>query len=297
MTTPTPGPALSLPCRVLWTRVARPATPQAVLRALPKEAQRLRALGAQLVEFHADVCLLGAPYATPVFWEQVAGILADHGLQATVHLPYIWTDLAALDQEVWEGSLRSVVTALRAVAPLQPRLAAVHPTNYATQALLQNAAPATRLSLITALAQRLVTALQRLRQEPGGEVLALENLEGMPLDLLVQVTGKAGVGICLDVGHALSNGDDPLRALRAVSGRLRGLHLHDATPPAAAGSGALGTAHLPLGRGRLDLAALVQALLQLGYTGPVVLEVDGDFTPSARTFVQTREQSAAQRRG
>ncbi|HCJ09618.1 MAG TPA: sugar phosphate isomerase/epimerase, partial [Clostridiales bacterium] len=41
---------------------------------------------------------------------------------------------AALDGEVWEGSVRSVERAVAALAPLSPLMASVHPANYPTRA-------------------------------------------------------------------------------------------------------------------------------------------------------------------
>lgn len=287
-----PVPLLSLPCRSLWETRHRPAEPDALLARLPAEVRRLRELGAALVEFHTDACVVDGRYARRDVWERVAEILGREGLGATLHLPYAWTDLAALDRAVWEGSLRSVETAIAATAPLRPRLAAVHPTNYATQALVAYAAENERPPLLAALAGRLVEALQRLAGGPAGPVLALENLEGIPIDLFVRILDEAGVAACLDVGHAISNGDDPLQALAALGNRLAGLHLHDALPPDPAAGHGTGRAHLPLGKGRLDVEALLGALAAMGFAGPVVLEVEEDETGSAARLARAiRERS------
>jgi len=276
-----PVPHVSLPCRSLWAAPHRPAEPREFLARLSGEVRRLGDLGARLVEFHAEACVLDDRYARPDLWRQVAEILDREGLGATVHLPYAWTDLAALDRQVWEGSVRSVETALAATAPLAPRVAAVHPANHATQAVVQFAPPPARAALLEALAGRLVAALRRLAGGPGGGALALENLEGVPLAVFVRVLEEADVGACVDVGHAISNGDDPLQVLASVGRRLAGLHLHDAVPPDGAAGAGVGRAHLPLGRGRLDLEALVEALAERGFAGPVVLEVEEDEDGSA----------------
>lgn len=269
-----PVPALALPARSVWEDYGgrRPAEPRAFLARLPDEAARLKGLGADLVEFLGELCVLHEGYASPDVWEQAARILDVQGLGATVHLPFHWVDLAALDREVWEGSVRSAEGALRAMAPLEPRMAAVHPANYATQAVLRWTPEDGQAGVMAAMGARLVAALRRLRAAPGGDAVALENLEGMPFPLIPQIAEAGGVGICLDVGHAVSNGDDPVPVLAMASQRLIGLHLHDAVPPA--GAGGAGSAHLALGRGRLDLDWLVRALADLEFTGPVVLEVE-----------------------
>ncbi|QBS36822.1 sugar phosphate isomerase/epimerase [Thermaerobacter sp. FW80] len=297
-------PPLSLPCRSLWRRHHRPEDPDRFLQALRDEARRRRAQGAEALEFHADACVLDPRYAVPAPWAEAAAILAAEGLAATVHLPYAWPDLTALDAAVWEGSVTSVVTALRATAPLRPQLAAVHPANHATQALVQATPAADRPALLDQLAARLVAALRRILAEAppeGAAAVALENLEGVPWPLFEAVCREAGVAVCLDVGHAISNGDDPLVLCARVGPRLRGVHLHDAVPPPVparaappmavqpgpptagrtppepgAGAGRLGRAHLPLGAGHLPLRALVAVLRGAGFRGPVVLELDDE---------------------
>lgn len=274
-----------------------------MLAALPGEARRLKGLGAGAVEFWAEVVPLDERYASAAVWGEAAVILRDEGLEATVHLPLHWVDLTSLDREVWEGGLRSVEQALRVTQPLAPAMAAVHPSNYATQAALAQAPASARPAMLGALGSRLVAALARLRGGAGGEVVALENLEGMPVDLFVLVARTAGVGVCLDVGHALAEGHDPVGLLERVRDRLLGLHLHDAMPRQARPTGSAGQpqppngpppeaaelAHKALGTGCLDLPALVAALGEAHFAGPVVLEVvggPGDEERSARCFAE-----------
>ena len=300
-------PAVAWPCRSLWRSRHRPEDPDRFLAGLRQEARRVKERGAGALEFHADACGLDARYAEPGPWREAAAILAAEGLGASVHLPYVWPDLTSLDQPVWEGSVASVLGALRATAALAPQLAAVHPANYATQALVLATPAAERPALLEELAARLVTALHRLQAEAPPEAagaLALENLEGMPWPLFVRVVRAAGVAVCLDAGHAVSNGDDPVSMVREVGDRLRGIHLHDALPPgpaagawvgaAAPAAGVTGRAHLPLGSGRLALDQLAAALRQRGFAGPVVLELDDDGAlPEATRLFREAWQSAA----
>ncbi len=293
---------VSVPCSCVWADPLLPASPSDALAALPAEAERVRRAGARLIEFPAELCAVDPAYAGPTFWADAARVLDGEGLGATVHLPFLWADLAALDQSVWEGSVRSVRQALAATSPLLPQLAVVHPTSYVTEALVRQVPVERAAGLTMALAGRLVKALRVLVEEaiPGGERvgdrLALENLEGIPMDLFVRLVHMAGVRACLDVGHAISNGDDPLTTLRLLSsaGKLAGIHLHDAVPPPASDSEAnrlpppasglvassflppVGRAHLPLGEGRLDLTGLAAALSETRFEGPIVLEVEGD---------------------
>jgi len=302
------GPYLSLFCESLWEASFRPREPGEMLRRLPGEVRRLRSLGARAVEFAADACALHETYASPGLWTEVAAILRAEGMGATVHLPFHWVDLASLDREIWEGSVRSVEAALRATAPLEPAVAVVHPANHATQAAFMRAPGAERLELAAGLTERVVAALRRLSQAAGGEAVALENLEGVPEGLYLHLLEASRVGACLDAGHALADESDPAALagrLAGLPGGLRAVHLHDALRPGrltatasaasavpaasavSAGSEGLAgvseRAHRPLGTGDLDLQGLVAALGAAGYEGPVILEVvGGEWEPSAR---------------
>ncbi len=72
-----------------------------------------------------------------------------------------------------------------------------------------------------------VRSLQ-LAAEWAGEPdrLAVENLEGYPLDFIDPVLTRAPVSRCLDVGHLWLEGHDPLPFLRAHLPHARVVHLH-----------------------------------------------------------------------
>lgn len=299
---------LSLPSRAFWAARFRPPEPDELLRTLAAEARELRALGAALVELPGDLPAVSAAHSSPGFWSRVADVLAGEELGATVHLPFAWVDLTALDREVWEGSVRSVEAAMAGVRPLAPRMLAVHPANYATRAVVDWAPAAERPALTMALGSRLVEALRRLRGAPGGEVLALENLEGLPAEVFTIVVEAAGVGVCLDVGHAVAEGQDPVALAAAWRERLVGLHLHDAVRSRAGGDAARSagggatrgagdetsdpaealfeSAHMSLGTGVLDLDRLVAALVAAAFDGPVVIEVIGEHETSTRRYLE-----------
>jgi sugar phosphate isomerase/epimerase len=280
------GPSLSLRCNSLWDG-PRPADPQELLKQLPAELTRMRNSGASFVEFKTDVCVVDVRYRDHGIWERVKDRLRASGLAgATIHLPAAWVDLASLDHEVWEGSIRSVKAALRATAPLNPILAAVHPAGDATGEWVRSLPDADRQAARSLVIERVVDALRRLRELPEAEPLALENLEGAGCELIALIADRSGINVCLDVGHVVSNGEALAQALDAVASRLRGIHLHDAVPPYV-GAGK-GKAHLPLGSGILDLKMLLRALQSNRFTGPVVLEVKGEFSDSVSRFLEAK---------
>jgi inosose dehydratase len=82
------------------------------------------------------------------------------------------------------------------------------------------------------------------------------------IDRLLELTE---LELCLDTGHLLAAGGDPLAVLDRWGGRVRHVHVKDAR---ADGS------FCRLGDGRLDLDAFVDALRELDYEGWIVVEQD-----------------------
>jgi len=98
-----------------------------------------------------------------------------------------------------------------------------------------------------------------------------------------RVLDGSAIGLCLDTGHLLVGGTDPVALARRAAARVAHVHLKDVAAPradevrtgrstyTAAVSAGL---YRPLGRGDLDLATLVAALEDAGYTGWYVMEQD-----------------------
>jgi inosose dehydratase len=91
------------------------------------------------------------------------------------------------------------------------------------------------------------------------------------------------VGLCLDTGHVLVGGGDPLELAREAAPRVVHVHLKDVSAPVAeqVAAGRLGYRdavraglYRPLGDGDLDVTAVVRELEQSGYAGWYVLEHD-----------------------
>jgi inosose dehydratase len=90
----------------------------------------------------------------------------------------------------------------------------------------------------------------------------------------------AVLGACVDTGHFLRSGEDPVQAIVSLGRRVHAVHLKDFTDAR--------TEVLP-GTGRLDLAAAVRALRAAGFSTAYVLEYEADAddpTPSVTVAVQ-----------
>ena len=105
--------------------------------------------------------------------------------------------------------------------------------------------------------------------EPLGLRLLLHNhanTSDLHLDDLKSVTDYAApeVGVCLDTGWALTSADDPVERARALGRRLAGTHLRNQR------------GEVPvewLGEGDMDIAAFVQVLKDIDYSGWITTEL------------------------
>ena len=110
-----------------------------------------------------------------------------------------------------------------------------------------------------------------------------------------RVLAGSRIGLCLDTGHLLIGGGDPVRIARSHPDRIGHVHLKDVRSDVAerVRSGELSYTdgvsagmYVPLGAGDVDVAAIVESLEDSGYAGWYVLEQDTILTgPPAETGV------------
>ncbi|MCV7346155.1 sugar phosphate isomerase/epimerase family protein [Mycolicibacterium rhodesiae] len=102
-------------------------------------------------------------------------------------------------------------------------------------------------------------------------------------DEVARVLAGSSISLCLDTGHLLIGGTDPLKLARTVPGRIAHTHLKDVDAALAARvqSGELTYTdavsrgmYTPLGTGDVDIAGIVAALRNNGFDGWFVLEQD-----------------------
>lgn len=127
------------------------------------------------------------------------------------------------------------------------------------------------------------------------------------IDRLVTSTDPTRVGICLDVGHHIVGGGDPVADLRALGDRVAHVHLKDVDADVLAGLRAgrftgVGEAvrkglFTELGAGTLDLDGVIEALIERDYDGWLMVEQDHGFgPPSESAAIGRRALGAALRR-
>ncbi len=115
---------------------------------------------------------------------------------------------------------------------------------------------------------------------------------------LVWRTDPALVSLCLDVGHLLVGGGDPVSCFREYAERIRLVHLKD-VDPAVLGcmrrrefgfiEGLRRRVFCELGTGELDVAGVVAEMARAEYDGWVVLEQDTTFRAPIDSARHNRE--------
>jgi len=113
----------------------------------------------------------------------------------------------------------------------------------------------------------------------------------------------AALPFCLDVGHHIVGGGDPVAALRQYGERVSHVHLKDVDPEVLAGLrdgtvGTFGTAirqrlFTELGAGVLDLDAILAVLAERRYAGWLMVEQDSGWPPPAESAAIGRRVLAA----
>ncbi len=90
-----------------------------------------------------------------------------------------------------------------------------------------------------------------------------------PLDVLRLVKDRdRRMGICMDVGHTVRIGEDPVDAIQKCASRLYDFHIKDVTRAAPDGR------TVEVGRGIIDIVGVLKALLQIPYRYHLALEYE-----------------------
>ena len=90
-----------------------------------------------------------------------------------------------------------------------------------------------------------------------------------PQDAYAAVKSRdSRLGLCIDVGHTLRTGTDPVAACRECKDRLYDMHVKDLAVKTDRDS------QVAVGRGLIDFPALFRTLLDIGYQGQVGLEYE-----------------------
>lgn len=88
-------------------------------------------------------------------------------------------------------------------------------------------------------------------------------------DVLKAIQGRhKHIGACADLGHYIRSGEDPVKAIRMLEGRLYGIHLKDFDQPKGDAKGVI------LGKGQLDVVEVFKALKKVNFPADGALSIE-----------------------
>lgn len=229
---------------------------------------QMRELGIAATEFGPDGFLPDAP-------ADKAGTLARYGLAAVGQfVPVVLHDPGVDPLPAVETAMAGLVAARATTVVIA---AATGAEGYDARPELDDAGWATLLRNLDRIAD--AAAAQGLTATLHPHVGTMVE-SGWETD---RVLAGSRIGLCLDTGHLLIGGGDPVRVAQEHPERIAHVHLKDVdlawarkvqdgaagyTEAVAAGM------YVALGRGDVDIAAIVRSLEGAGYDGWYVLEQD-----------------------
>jgi inosose dehydratase len=154
--------------------------------------------------------------------------------------------------------------------------------------------------------RRLAVLLETLGREAAdlGHPLAFHNHVGTyvetpaEVERLFSMSDPAVVGSCLDVGHYLLGGGDPVAGLTRFGDRVKHVHLKDVDPTVKAAmatgevdgflAGLRSRVFCESGRGLLDVRGVLRTLDGMDYAGWVMVEQDTTWRPPSESAAMSR---------
>jgi len=196
---------------------------------------------------------------------ELSSIAADNDLTYTVHLPL---DLRLADDDSpRHASLEKAHRVIDCTLELDPWAYVLHLDG---KSVRNGAAPET----LQRWQKHAIQSLEIVGGWTGGvKKLAVENMEGYPLDFYQPVLQRIAVSRTVDVGHLWLDNYDPIAYLRNALPRTRVIHIHG-----IAGRDHKSLAHVPIEK----LSAVLDELVRANYRGVFTVEIfsEDDFLTS-----------------
>jgi sugar phosphate isomerase/epimerase len=230
--------------------------------------------GLSAVELTLDLGLVYPQVFDVSFYASVANLQQELGFVCTVHLPFLWVDLASPNDRIHRASLECIQQAIELTRAAQVQTCVLHLWGFTTtQIAAQLLHPEQRQAILAVLLARAGLSLDVLCELVDPMSLCVENLEDDLFDQAAPLLKRHGVSICLDVGHLAWQGSNTLDFLDQYGASIREIHLHDV---ATVSSGGLTQVrdHLALGQGALDYVTFLTKVDKSGFGGAVILEVN-----------------------
>jgi sugar phosphate isomerase/epimerase len=109
-------------------------------------------------------------------------------------------------------------------------------------------------------------------------------IETPPYEYIIKVVDEINrddVGINLDTGHTFLEGHDPGEVVKKIGKRLFTTHMQD--------NFGVNDDHQPAGLGKIDWRSLLRGLKEIGYQGPLMMELTGEGVKARRSTLELRD--------
>jgi len=228
--------------------------------------------GLEVVELSLDLGMIYSKIFNKDFYQSVADLQKQLDFTCTVHLPFMWLDLASINEPVRQASVESIRQAVELVKPLFVDAYVMHLWGNTTIQIsnLMEESLQRQMFLETILAQA-DKSLQEIKEFINPYNICIETLEAPNFDFAIPLIEEHGTSICLDIGHLAWQGGGEVSFLERNSERIREIHLHDASVELVGGEQRV-VDHLALGKGQIDYRNFMQKLLEFGFDEFVILE-------------------------
>ncbi len=232
----------------------------------------------------------GTEYGTdlPAEAEALRAMLAPHGL--TLASMFCWISLEDPDRQPAE--IERALGIARTLSAMEVRELILGMRGSARRIALAGRVPRDGSASLSGRQWRvLADGIHTLARacEPLGVRLAVHPHAGSyvetraELETLFGVTDAKALGLCVDAGHLVYGGADPVEVVEAYGPRVWYVHIKDVNPSVLAlssqnGLGFLGALRsyifCDLGRGCVDLRRFMDALRKVNFSGWMVIEQD-----------------------
>jgi len=230
--------------------------------------------GLQAIELNGDFSVLYPQIFGIAYYEGVAELQEQLGFACTVHLPFLWLDGISLAEPVRRASVECVSRSAELAKPLLVDSYVLHLWGIWSSLLLsvQDMPQDEKQSLLDMMLLAGHSTLEEVSALVPSQQLCVENLEHFPFESVAGLVERERAKVCLDVGHLVVSGGDPMEFVETYWGMIGEIHMHDVLVDGAGRRG--GRDHLALGRGCVDYVRLLDRLEEGGFEGVVVLEVN-----------------------
>lgn len=252
-------------------------------------------LGYQQIELPADHLLMALDQTELILLMQDLKILGEkYGAKWAVHLPFLWINGSALDDNIREGSARTHLNFIELTSVLEPTHYVLH--SITDIGRLRNVAVT---QIREELMQRVINSAKRTADELISAIgdpsrLCIENLTNVDFQWDLRIIKELGASICLDIGHHFHRGGDVLTFLEDHLSLIKCIHAHNIIPKISVANAANWTLvdHAPLGEGLIDDVKIVQWLIENEYSGSFIAEVRGGLSEGVKTIKFLQELGA-----